>query len=454
MPVCTPETIDAVAKLFGEKGSNAWYEMEAEDILPGGFSCPHCAAGRFSKGSDSLDCWFDSGSTHADVLSSGNFPNLRFPADVYLEGGDQYRGWFQSSMLTSIAVNGVPPYKIIITSGWTVDGEGRAMHKSLGNVVAPEEIIKDYGADILRLWVVSTDYRTDARMSKDIAKQLSDIYLKIRNTARFILGNLNGFNPDNLVTYEDMPALDQWAIARLNRLIATVHTSYEKYEYHSIYHAVHNFCTVDMSNFYLDIIKDRLYCDEKDGLSRRSAQTTIYLVLDALVRMLAPILAFTAEEIWAGMPHGSGMEDESVLYNPVPVPNDGHTLPPDKEVMWENLLRLRADVNKALELARNEKVIGKPLDAEVTLYLSENAAGLIEAYPHDDLKSLFIVSNVSLIKGTGTGYTGAEFPGVTVAVKLSNEPKCVRCWTHDKDVGADSAHPELCPRCLNVVVNM
>jgi isoleucyl-tRNA synthetase len=453
-PVCTGDSIDIVAKLFAEKGSNAWHEMDAGDILPEAFSCPHCGKDRFTKGADSLDCWFDSGSTHADVLSSGNFPNLRFPADLYLEGNDQYRGWFQSSMLTSIAVNGVAPYKGIITHGWTVDGEGKAMHKSLGNAVAPDEVINVYGADVLRLWVASTDYRVDSRISKDILKQLSDIYLKIRNTARFILGNLNDFDADDLVSYDDMPELDRWALARLSRLVAGVGSSYEKYEYHTIYHAIHNFCTVDMSNFYLDIIKDRLYCDEKHGLSRRSAQTTIYLVLDALVRMLSPVLAFTTEEIWALMPHHSGVECESVLYNPIPEPTAEYAFSPEREAVWDKLLRLRSDVNKALELARAEKVIGKPLDAEVTLYLDDPVSADFDEIPEKDLSALFIVSSVKIIKGSGAGFTGVDFPGVTVSVKLSNEPKCVRCWIHDEDVGKSAEHPELCQRCLNVIENL
>ena len=479
-PVCTPATIDATAKLFAEKGSNAWYEFEAEDILPEGFVCPHCGAGggsagagsagsgsaasgstasgstgspaRFTKGSDSLDCWFDSGSTHAGVLSSGCFPGLSYPADLYLEGGDQYRGWFQSSLLTSIAVNGVAPYKIIITHGWTVDGEGKAMHKSLGNTVAPEEVISEYGADILRLWVASTDFKADSRISKDILRQLSDIYLKIRNTARFILGNLNGFNPDNPVAYDDMPELDRWALMRLNKLVGHVYSSYEKYEYHTIYHGVHNFCTVDMSNFYLDVIKDRLYCDDTNGLQRRSAQTTIYIILDALVRMLAPILAFTTEEIWAAMPHAASDDCGSVLFNPMPTPSAHYEFSVGQEVVWDKLLRLRSDVNKALELARAEKVIGKPLDAAVTLYVGGEAAGAFEEISGYDLKTLFIVSEVNVISGSGAGHAGGEFPGVSVSVSASGEPKCSRCWIRNSNVGADSAHPELCPRCISAVM--
>ena len=450
-PVCTPETIDIVANLFGEKGSNAWHEMEASDILPDSFICPHCGYGGFTKGSDSLDCWFDSGSTHAGVLSSGVFPHLRFPSDIYLEGGDQYRGWFQSSLLTSIAVNGVAPYKIVITNGWTVDGEGKAMHKSLGNMIAPEEIIRDNGADILRLWVASTDFKSDTRISKDIIKQLSDIYLKIRNTARFILGNLNGFDPDDLVPLEDMQELDRWALSKLNSLVAYVGASYSEYEYHTIYHAVHNFCAVDMSNFYLDIIKDRLYCDDTNGIPRKSAQTAIYLILDALVRMLAPILAFTVEEIWAEMPHHKGVELDSVLYNDMPVPSAAYAFSPEQDSLWEKLRRLRMDVNKALELARAEKIVGKPLDAEITLYVDDAVDAAFQELAALDLKTLFIVSGVEVVKGAGEGHAGTEFPGVTVAVTQSAEPKCARCWIHDKNVGASKEHPGLCPRCLKVI---
>ena len=450
-PVCTPETIEAVATLFGEKGSNIWHELDTKDILPDGFTCPHCGATELTKGTDSLDCWFDSGSTHAGVLASGTFPNLHYPSDIYLEGGDQYRGWFQSSMLTSIAVNGIAPYKIIITNGWTVDGEGRAMHKSLGNNIAPEEIIKEFGADILRLWVTSMDYRVDTRISKEIFKQLSDTYLKIRNTARFILGNLNDYDPDIPVAYDDMIELDKWALNQLNKLIENVNSSYEKYEYHTIHHAIHNFCTVDMSNFYLDIIKDRLYCDETKGLPRRSAQTAMHIILDAIVRMLAPILAFTSEEIWAIMPHAKNTDKESVLYNSMPTPVEKYTFSKEDDAKWDKLQSLRADVNKALELARVDKVIGKPLDAEVTLYIDDKPERSLEDTTIKELKTLFIVSDVEIIKGDGDGHVGTEFPGVTIAVRASQAPKCARCWTHDKEVGIKTDHPELCPRCYTVV---
>ena len=457
-PLCTPDTIDAVSKLFREKGSNAWYENDASDILPGNAVCSKCSATEFIKGDDTLDCWFDSGSTHADALSSGNFKDSRFPADLYIEGGDQYRGWFQSSMLTSIAANGVAPYKQIITHGWTVDGEGKAMHKSLGNAVSPDQVLNEYGADILRLWVASSDYRADTKMSKEILKQLSDIYLKIRNTARFFLGNLEGFNPNEPVAYEDMPELDHWALSKLNKLVKTVKSSYENYEYHIIYHAVHNFCTIDMSNFYMDVIKDRLYCDVANGLSRRSAQTTIYIILDSLVRIIAPILAFTSEEIWAAMTHRSDVEKESILLNQMPMPSEKYAFSKENEAKWDKLLRLRLDINKALENARSSNIIGKPLDADVTVYdvdssltfLSEFCSGS-EGSSNNAISELFIVSSLSIISGKGEGMAGREFSGISIDVKRSDAPKCARCWAHRREVGAAADHPMLCPRCVEAV---
>ncbi len=448
-PVCTPESIETVSDVFLDKGSNAWFETEAAKLLPEGFACPHCGGTHFIKETDTLDGWFDSGSTHAAVLDV--FAVLRSPADIYLEGGDQYRGWFQSSMLTSIATKGQAPYRQIITHGWTVDGEGKAMHKSLGNTVAPESVIKDYGADILRLWVSSSDYRADVRISKEILKQLSDIYLKIRNTARYILGNLNGFDPDAPVLFEDMPELDKWAVIRLGKLIERVRAAYDQYEYHIIYHGIHNFCTVEMSNFYLDVIKDRLYCDGTNSHSRKSAQTAIYIILDSLVRLLAPILAFTAEEIWAAMPHRKNDDAASVLFNDMPDVNPLYKYTETQEAKWDKILALRTDVNKALELARAEKTIGKPLDAEVTIYLDEEGAEAFGQIKDEDLTKLFIVSKVTAVNGSGSGYMSQEFKGAAIEVNASVEPKCARCWTHDEHVGDNSEHPQLCPRCLDAI---
>ncbi|MDR1590050.1 MAG: isoleucine--tRNA ligase [Oscillospiraceae bacterium] len=448
-PVCGQETIEAVAELFGERGSNAWFELDAAEILPKGYVCPHCGGEHFTKETDTLDGWFDSGSTHAAVLERRG--ELASPADIYLEGGDQYRGWFQSSMLTSIATRGRAPYRRVITHGWTVDGEGRAMHKSLGNSVTPEEIIREYGADILRLWVSSSDYTTDARMSKDILKQLSDIYLKIRNTARYILGNLNGFFLSERIPFDEMEPLDRWAVARLNELVRRVRTSYDNYEYHPIYHGIHNFCAVDMSSFYLDIIKDRLYCDGETSRPRRSAQSAIYTILDGLVRMLAPILAFTSEEIWAAMPHGPECDAGSVLYNDMPEYSPSLSLTPEQTARWDALATLRACVNKALELARADKRIGKSLDAEVTVYLGEGTQALREVIDGQRLDTLLIVSKVNVVSGAGPGYAPDELSGVTICVEQSAEPMCARCWTHGDGVGSDARYGDLCPRCADVV---
>ena len=445
----TEQSINAVADLFEKEGSDAWFTHEAADILPAGTKCPHCGGEHFTKETDIMDVWFDSGSAHAGVL--GTRSDLAFPADVYLEGGDQYRGWFQSSMLTAIAACGKAPFRQIITHGWTVDGEGKAMHKSLGNTIAPADIIKDYGADILRLWVSSADYRADMRISKDILKQLSDMYLKIRNTARYILGNLADFDPDAPVPYEQLQELDKWALYRFNDLCRRVRAAYERYEYHTISHSIHNFCAVDLSNFYLDIIKDRLYCDTADSLSRRSAQTAIYTILDGLVRLIAPLLAFTSEEIWAAMPHHAGADRESVLFNDIPEVSEQFTLTPEQERKWTALIALRDDVNKALELARAEKTVGKPLDADVTLFVSATAEKPFSELEGEDLEQLFIVSRVNVVRGEGEGVPGTEFPGVTVLVQASQGAKCIRCWKHDDRVGEDTDHPELCPRCAAAV---
>ena len=443
--IVTPETIDHIANLFHDHGSNIWFEKTADELVPEGFVCPKCGHKHFSKESDIMDVWFDSGSTHAAVVDQRD--ELHFPADVYLEGGDQYRGWFQSSMLTSIATKGVAPYQQIITHGWTVDGEGRAMHKSLGNAVAPDEVIKDYGADMLRLWVSSADYTQDMRISKDILKQLSQAYLKIRNTARYMLGNLSGFNPDaDQVDYTALTPLDQWALARYNELIRTVRAAYDRYEFHGVYRAIYNFCVVDMSNFYLDIIKDRLYCG--DDADRAAAQTALYKILDGMTRMLAPMLAFTSEEIWAAMPHGAADEASCVLLNDIPDYDEKLCLSQELSDQWDKVIALRTDVNKALEAARAQKLVGKSLDAEVTLYLNAEGKDAFDAMGQHDLAAVCIVSKVIVVEGEGQGVAGENFPGVTIAVAPSQAPKCSRCWAHNEQVDAEM---ELCPRCASVL---
>ena len=444
--IVTPETIAHVAQLFREHGSNIWFDKEPADLLPQGFVCPKCGKAHFSKESDIMDVWFDSGSTWAAVAAER--PYLKYPADLYLEGGDQYRGWFQSSMLTSIAVNGVAPYHQIATHGWTVDGEGKAMHKSLGNAVSPDEVIKEYGADMLRLWVASADYTQDMRISKDIMKQLSQAYLKIRNTARYMLGNLCDFDPDaNLVPVDKLMDLDRFALASFNELVKTARAAYDKYEFHGVYRAVYNFCVVDMSNFYLDIIKDRLYCGGEE--ERRSAQTALYYILDGMTRLIAPILAFTSDEIWHAMKHAKGVDAESVLLNDMPEDNAAFTLDEAAQARWNRLVSLRDAVNKALENARNAGVFKKAQDTEVTVSVSaEDAASLKD----EDLATLCIVSKVTVTTENLEGEKNEDcLIPCTIAVKLSEAPKCPRCWNHNEHIGTAGHHAELCPRCAAVV---
>jgi len=447
-PICTEATIAKISDIFRARGSNAWVELDAKELLPEGFTC-ECGGDTFTKETDTLDGWFDSGSTHMASMEL-EAPGV-WPADLYLEGGDQYRGWFQSSLLTSVAVRHEAPYRAVLTHGWTVDGEGKAMHKSLGNGVSPDEIIKKYGADLIRLWAASADYKLDMRCSDGIYKQLSEKYLKIRNTARYILGNLADFTPDEAVPFDKMLPLDRWALTALEALREKCIADYDRYEFYAATYAIHNFCVVEMSNFYLDIIKDRLYCDGKGSLSRRSAQSAIYEVLDTLVRLLAPILAFTSDEIWQVMPHKAGDDTRNVMLNDMPKAHPERVLNEEEAAYWAKLQALRADVNKALELSRAEKLVGKPLDAEVTLFVSDEKKADFASLADADLKALFIVSKVTVVYGAGEGYAGVEYPGVTTRIKPAEAPKCVRCWAHDEHVGECAEHPELCLRCAEAV---
>ena len=451
-PVCTDESIESVAAIFEKKGSNAWFEMEAAELLPQGFKCPHCGGVHFFKETDTLDGWFDSGSTHyAAMLRDQGF----WPADMYMEGGDQYRGWFQSSLLVAVGALGKgAPYRECLTHGWTVDGEGRAMHKSLGNGIDPNDMIKEFGADMVRLWAGSADYHVDVRCSREIFKQLSQNYLKFRNTARYCLGNLNGFDADALVSPEDMLPLDRWAVTKLNELISKVEDAYEDYEFHVVSHAINDFCVVELSSFYLDIIKDRLYCEEPTGLKRRSAQTALYLILDSMTKMFAPILAFTCDEIWQAMPHRKEDDCRNVLLNTMNKPFEAYALPAEELQKWDTLISVRDDVNGVLEAARGAKRIGKPLEAAVTLSARDEAAReAVEAISDMNLSELFIVS-ACLVSEDGedeadsvTG-DGSKNPGLHIAVKEAPGTKCPRCWMH-----STQAQPEtgLCPRCAQVL---
>ena len=454
-PICTDETIQAVSKLFAEKGSNAWYEMDAADILPKDFACPHCSSkSGFTKEEDTLDGWFDSGSTHfASMQKDQGF----WPATVYMEGLDQYRGWFQSSLLTAVGALGKgAPFKECITHGWTVDGEGKAMHKSLGNGVDPADIFKKYGADMIRLWAGSADYHVDVRCSDNIFKQLSQNYLKFRNTARYCLGNLDGFDPNGLVPAAEMEELDRWAVTRLNALIEKCFQAYDDYEFNAVTHAVNEFCVLDMSNFYLDIIKDRLYCEETDGLKRRSAQTALFLILDTMTKIMAPILCFTCDEIWQAMPHRSGDDVRNVVLNEMNQPFTDYALDEAAMEKWSTVEKLRDDVNAVLEAARAEKKIGKALEAHVALHAGDDAAAaaLVQVMGLN-LAELFIVSDCQISNaepdGAATVGQGASFPGLTVEIREATGEKCERCWMHSLTVGADADHPTLCARCAAVV---
>ena len=445
--VVNDESIKAVSALFAKEGSDAWYKRDAMEILPSGFTCPHCGGKKFTKENDIMDVWFDSGVSHAAVLNVRE--NLRWPADLYLEGADQYRGWFQSSLLTSVAWKGVAPYKAVCTHGWVVDGEGRKMSKSLGNGIAPEDIIKEYGADVLRLWVASSDYHADIRISKDILKQLSEVYRKVRNTARYILGNIYDFNPDtDAVAYDELPELDRWALMRLDDLITKVTEAYDRLEFHIVYHALHNFCVVDMSNFYLDVIKDRLYVEAAGSKARHSAQTAMHLILSALTRLLAPILAFTADEIWSFMPESKAYNKGSVLFNDMPKPFK-QSYDPAFVQKWEKISLLHDDVKKELENLRAEKIIGKSLDAKLTLYAEGEAYEFIKSV-EGMLPDIFIVSQVEVVNGKGGDMKG-EFEGVAVSASKADGTACVRCLAHSTTVGSDAQHPELCSRCRHII---
>ncbi len=448
-PVSTPDSIEKISKLFDEHGSNVWFEREAMELIPDGFTCPHCGGKTFRKETDTLDCWFDSGSTHYASLMYRT-PEL-WPADVYLEGADQYRGWFQSSLLTSVgALDKGAPFKQVLTHGWTVDGQGRAMHKSLGNGVDPADLIKDFGADIVRLWAASSDYHADVRCSKEIFKQIAQNYLKFRNTARYCLGNLDGFNADDLVPSDQLEELDKWALTKLNNLIDACRKSYNNYEFHLVSHAINDFCVVDLSSFYLDIIKDRLYCEEKDGLRRRSAQTALFLIVDAMAKLFAPILAFTCDEIWQAMPHKTGDDTRNILLNQMPTNCDAYALDADTMAKWDTVMKLRQDVNGVLEIARGDKRIGKALEAHVSLQTED--ATLIELCKGLNLSEIFIVSSCaweSVPAGATTG-TGTNLPQLTVGVTEARGEKCPRCWMHSTDANTEG----LCPRCAGVISKM
>ena len=440
----TDATIKAVSDLFRKEGSDAWYKYDAEQIIPAGEVCEKCGASEWEKDTDIMDVWFDSGSTWSAVCRER--PELNWPADLYMEGADQFRGWFQSSLLTSVASKGCAPYKSVLCHGWVVDEQGKQMHKSAGNGVEPSEIIKDYGADIIRLWVASSDYTVDVRAGKNIFKQLSEAYRKIRNTARFILGNLDGFDPNtDCVADDQLQEIDRWALAALDDLMVNTSAGYAVYDFNKVYHAVYNFCVVAMSNFYLDVTKDRLYCT--NGVGRKAAQTTMYKILVALDKIIAPILCFTSQEIWDFLPKTEGM-NKYVVFEAMP--KAGQYAADDAfKAKWAQLIAVRDEVKKVLEQARADKTIGSSLEAAVTLYCSDEMYDFLNAIPMDELADLMIVSHVELVKGEGGSASAVE--GLGVAAAHATGEKCERCWKYSADIGTHAAHPTLCARCASVV---
>ncbi|MED0656655.1 isoleucine--tRNA ligase [Anoxybacillus ayderensis] len=444
-PIITDETIEHVSNLFRQYGSNVWFEREAKDLLPEGFTHPGSPNGRFTKETDIMDVWFDSGSSHQAVLEER--ADLQRPADLYLEGSDQYRGWFNSSLSTAVAVTGKAPYKGVLSHGFVLDGEGRKMSKSLGNVVVPAKVMEQLGADILRLWVASVDYQADVRISDNILKQVAEVYRKIRNTFRFMLGNLFDFNPAERVAINELREVDRYMLIKLNRLIEKVKQAYETYEFATIYHEVNNFCTVDLSAFYFDFSKDVLYIEAANSHERRSIQTVLYETLVALTKLVAPILPHTADEVWSYIPH---VKEESVQL--VDMPEAVRMDDEDRIVKkWDAFMELRDEVLKALEVARNEKLIGKSLTAHVILYPTDETKALIDSI-EEDMKQLLIVSAFSIGGTFADAPSEAQtFTKTAIVVKQAEGKTCARCWVVTPTVGEDANHPELCPRCAAIV---
>lgn len=456
-PVVTDETINAVSDMFGAEGSNAWYLKETSEILPASFKCPHCGGTHFTKETDTLDGWFDSGSSHFAVLEGAGLPE---PVDMYLEGADQYRGWFQSSLLTAVGAGktGKAPYKTVLTHGWVVDGEGRQMHKSLGNTIAPDEMVEKFGADIVRLWVASSDYRVDVRVSDAIFKQLSEAYRKIRNTARIIMANLgdpaNDFDPNkDMVGTDKLFEIDKWVLSELNALVETCRKAYENFEFHVVYHEINKFCTITLSKLYIDITKDRVYVEKKDSPARRAAQTAMFIVLDSLTRLIAPMLSFTAEEIWKAMPHTSSESTESVFFNLMPVYEKEYEFE-NIEAHWNKLFDFRDDVMKALEKARADKLIGKSLDAKITIYAKNDDIYATLRDFESELKTVFIVSGVVIENADAPADTFTETDsGIGVKVEPADGVKCDRCWSFSTDcTEEDGSH--ICRRCHDIIKSL
>ncbi|MBU2499299.1 MAG: isoleucine--tRNA ligase [Proteobacteria bacterium] len=447
----TEEIIEHVAGAVEKVGADVWFTETEERLLPPGTKCPHCSAARFKKETDILDVWFDSGVSYAAVMETRK--DLESPSDLYLEGSDQHRGWFHSSLLCSVGTRGKAPYKSVLTHGFVVDGAGKAMHKSAGNVISPEDLIKNYGAEIIRLWVAGEDYRDNIRLSEEILQRLTEAYRRIRNTCRFILGNLFDFDPSkDSIPPEQMEELDRWALNRLQEMNERVQKAYNRFEFHPVFHSLHNFCVLDLSSFYLDIIKDRLYVSPPKSTARRSAQTAMKEILEVLVRLMAPILSFTADEIWQYI---NGEERTPSVHMDLFVPVKAEYKDPELAARWENILRIRKEVTKALEMARRERRIGHSLDASITLGLPTELMDELDAYC-SQLNAIFIVSSVKIVPSEGFEdvWESEEIKGLKVKVTASQDSKCERCWVHDPTVGENSDHPTVCRRCTGAMEQM
>jgi isoleucyl-tRNA synthetase len=436
---------DHVASLMAQAGSDIWFSWKVEDLQPPGYHCPECQGTSFEKEMDILDVWFESGVSQVAVLR--HRADQRWPADMYLEGSDQHRGWFHSSLLAAVGTGGSAPYRSVLTHGFVMDGEGRKMSKSLGNVVSPQEVIDRFGAEILRLWVAAEDYRDDVRISEEILRQLPEGYRKIRNTFRYLLGNLYDFDPrKDRVPYPQLMEIDRFTLYQLQRLIQRIRRAYESYEFHILYHSLHNFCTLDLSAFYLDVLKDRIYTSRPDSLARRAAQTTMHEVLITLVKLIAPVLSFTAEEVWQQIPKGAD-DPCSVHLCLFPSVQDLYL---DEELAqrWKRLLAARDEVLAALEVARKRKLIGNSLEAEIEIRANPSLYDFLLTH-QGELASLFIVSGVSLVSvREGELGKGKE---LEVRVDRAQGEKCERCWNYGQALGSDPHHPTLCPRCTRVM---
>ncbi len=447
------EISEHIAEMVEKDGTDIWFEKDVSDLLPNGTTCSKCGSKDFQKETDILDVWFDSGVSQAAVVEKND--DLLWPADLYLEGSDQHRGWFQSSLLTSIGTRGKAPYKTVLTHGYVVDGEGKKMSKSAGNVITPDQVIKKSGAEVLRLWVASENYREDIKISDEILKRLTEAYRKIRNTIRYILGNLYDFNlQQHQVNYEDLFEIDRLILHRLQDVVCKVQNAFKNFEFHVFYHTLHNFCTVDLSSLYLDILKDRLYTFQKDSPGRRAAQTTMYELICALTKLISPVLSFTAEEVWGYLPK-NGSEPSSIHMAFFPEVKKSY-INDALSKKWEQVILLRKEVSKALEIARRDKVIGHSLDALVTLSLSGNLNNQIPLET-EELKTIFIVSGVEKICGNRANdgesksksivFNSEEIKGLEILVYKAPGEKCERCWTFSESVGKDSSHPAICRRC-------